>query len=131
MHTGTFIFYHSQSPERRVKLPELVCFDIKACVSVSPRSELLSERERTAALQAKLSSCVQEKLAAERKLEALELEKQSLMLSDHLTRYQEQNSVKEGLFSCQQPEQPHRFSSCSEENLNLYNNQVKGTTWHF
>ncbi|CAF96642.1 unnamed protein product [Tetraodon nigroviridis] len=85
------------------------------------RSELLSERERTAALQAKLSSCVQEKLTAERQLEALELEEHSL--SDHLKRYQEQNSVKEDLFSCQQPEQPHLLSNSPEGILNLYNNQ--------
>lgn len=95
---------------------------------VSYRAELVSERERTAALQATLSSCVQEKLTAERKLEALQLEKQSV--SDHMKRYQEKNSVKEDLFSCQNPEQPHLLSNGPEAKMNLYNNQVKGTTRH-
>lgn len=95
---------------------------------MSHRSELVSERERTAALQATLSSCVKEKLTAERKLEALELEKKSV--SDHMKRYHEQNSVKEELFSCQKPEQAHLLSSSPAGNMNLYNNQVKGTTCH-
>lgn len=123
-----FIKTIRHSPERCVTLFELVCFYITACVSVSRRSELVSERERTAALQATLSLRVQEKLTAERKLEALELEKQSV--SDHLKRYQEQNSVKEDLFSRQKPEQPPPLSSSPEGNTNLYNNQVKGTTCH-
>lgn len=97
-------------------------------MSVSHRAELVLERERTAALQATLSSCVQEKLTAERKLDALELEKQSV--SDHMKRYQEQISVKEDLFSCHKPEQPRLLSNSPEANMNLYNNQVKGTTCH-
>lgn len=89
------------------------------------RSELVSEREQTAQLQAKLSSCLQEKLRAERKIEALELEKRSL---DDQKQYQEQNSVKEGLFSCQKPEQPHKSGVSSEEDASHYCNQVNGAT---
>lgn len=96
------------------------------CVCVSHRSELACERERTAALQATLSSCVQEKLTAERNLE---LEKQSV--SKNMKRYQDQNPVREDLFSCQKPEQPNMLGNSPEANLNLYNNQVKGTTFHF
>lgn len=117
-----FIFYHGQSPEKVSKAPRVAVF-------VSHRSELACERERTAVLQATLSLCVQEKLTAERKLEALELEKQSV--SKNMKRYQEQNSVKEDLFSCQKPEQPHMLDNSPEANVNLYNNQVKGTTFHF
>lgn len=96
-------------------------------MSVSHRSELVSERERTAALQATLSSCVQEKRTAERKLEALELEMQSG--SDHMKQYQEQKSVREDLFICL-PEQPHMLNNNPEGNMTLSNNQVKGTAHH-
>ncbi|XP_056897936.1 trichohyalin isoform X3 [Takifugu flavidus] len=77
------------------------------------RSELVSEREQTAELQAKLSSCLQEKLTAERKIEALELEKRSF--NEYQKQYQEQNSVKDEIFSCQKPEQPHKLSIISED----------------
>lgn len=97
-------------------------------MSITHRSELVSEREQTAELQDKLSSSFQEKLTAERKIEALELEKRSL--NDYLKRYQEQNSVKEELFSCQNPEQPHNLIISSEEDTNHYYNQVNGTTPH-
>lgn len=97
-------------------------------MSVSHRSELVSERERTAALQATLSLCVQEKRTAERKLEALELEMQSG--SNHMKQYQEQKSVREDLFICQKPEQPHMLNNTPEGNMSLYNNQVKGTAHH-
>lgn len=97
-------------------------------VCLSHRSELVSERERTAELQDKLSSCVQEKLTAERKIEALEVEKQTL--NEHLKRYQEQKSVKDDLFSCQEPAQPHMFSIGSGEDMSLYSGQVNETTRH-
>lgn len=92
---------------------------------LSHRSELVSEREQTAELQAKLSSCLQEKLTAERKIEALELEKRSF--NEYLKQYQEQNAVKDEIISCQKPEQPHKLSSISEDTSH-YCDQVNGTT---
>lgn len=109
-----------------VFLYKSVCLCVWVCAS--HRSELGSERERTSALQATASLCVQEKLTAEGKPEALELQKQSV--SAQVQRYQEQNSVTEDLFSCQKPEQPHLLSNSPEANVNLHNNQVRGPTCH-
>lgn len=66
---------------------------------------MVSEREQTAELRAKLSSGVQEKLTAERERERLELETQHL--KEQLKWHQEQlSAAKEALISRQTPEQP-------------------------
>uniref|UniRef100_A0A3B4YW45 Coiled-coil domain containing 30 n=1 Tax=Seriola lalandi dorsalis TaxID=1841481 RepID=A0A3B4YW45_SERLL len=67
------------------------------------RDEMVSERLQTAELQAKLSSSVQEKLAAEGERERLEIEIQHL--NKQLKRHQEQfSSTKEALSSSQKLE---------------------------
>ncbi|KAM3618705.1 uncharacterized protein V6R79_023827 [Siganus canaliculatus] len=69
------------------------------------RSDLVSERQQTAELGAKLSSSVQDKLAAERERERLELETQSL--KEQIKWHQEQLfSSKEALSRSQTPEPP-------------------------
>ncbi|KAM8862397.1 uncharacterized protein ccdc30 isoform 2-T2 [Spinachia spinachia] len=69
------------------------------------RDEMVSERLRTAELQAELSSSVQEKLTAERQRERLELEIQHL--KEQLKWHQEQlSSTKEALTCSQKPAQP-------------------------
>ncbi|XP_072223655.1 uncharacterized protein ccdc30 [Leuresthes tenuis] len=68
------------------------------------RDELVSEQQQTTELQAKLSSTVQEKLAAEGQRERLELEIQRL--SKQLLWHQEQRSTKLAL-SCSQKLEPH------------------------
>ncbi|XP_040009974.1 coiled-coil domain-containing protein 30 isoform X2 [Xiphias gladius] len=69
----------------------------------SLRGEMVSERLQTADLQAKLSSSVQEKLAAEGERERLELEIQRL--NEQLKWHQEQlSSTKEALSSSQKLE---------------------------
>lgn len=71
---------------------------------IFPRSDMVSEREQTAELQAKLSCSVQEKLTAERERGRLELEIQRL--KEQLKWHQEQlSSTKEALISSQTPEQ--------------------------
>ncbi|XP_019119493.1 coiled-coil domain-containing protein 30 isoform X2 [Larimichthys crocea] len=67
------------------------------------RAEMVSERQQTAELQAKLSSSVQEKLTADGERERLELEIQRL--KEQLKWHQEQlASTKEALISSQKPE---------------------------
>nr|XP_033486066.1 coiled-coil domain-containing protein 30 isoform X1 [Epinephelus lanceolatus] len=67
------------------------------------REEMVSERQQTAELQAKLSASVQEKLTAEGGRERLQLEIQRL--KEQLKWHQEQiSSTKEALSSSQKPE---------------------------
>ncbi|KAL7397997.1 hypothetical protein ABVT39_002861 [Epinephelus coioides] len=67
------------------------------------REEMVSERQQTAELQAKLSASVQEKLTAEGERERLQLEIQRL--KEQLKWHQEQIlSTKEALSSSQKPE---------------------------
>ncbi|XP_049921851.1 coiled-coil domain-containing protein 30 isoform X2 [Epinephelus moara] len=67
------------------------------------REEMVSERQQTAELQAKLSASVQEKLTAEGERERLQLEIQRL--KEQLKWHQEQiSSTKEALSSSQKPE---------------------------
>lgn len=65
---------------------------------------MVSEREQTAELRAKLSSSVQERLTAERERESLELE--TRRLKEQLEWHQEQlSATKEALISHQTTEQ--------------------------
>lgn len=64
---------------------------------------MASERLQTAELQARLSSSVQEKLAAEGKRERLELEMQCL-IKQHQWRQDQLSSTKEAFSSSQKPE---------------------------
>lgn len=67
------------------------------------RSEMASERQQAAEMQAKLSTSVQEKLKAEAERRRLELELQHL--KEQLKWHQEQlSSAKEALSSHQTPE---------------------------
>lgn len=97
--TGTSIMYHGRQQERTGAL-ELTCI---AYICICSREEMVSERQQTAELQAKLSTSVQEKLTAEGERERLQLEIQRL--KEQLKWHQEQiSSTKEALSSSQKPE---------------------------
>ena len=91
-------FFHGQSQDKNVTLTWF------AYMCIFSRDELVSEQQQTAELQAKLSSTVQEKLAAEGQRERLELEIQRL--NKQLLWHQEQRSTKQAL-SCSQKLEPH------------------------
>lgn len=95
---------------------------------------MVSERQQTAELQAKLSSSVQEKLTADGERERLELEIQRL--KEQLKWHQEQlASTKEALISSQKPElhTAHAESRLSpvERNKDECLDQVTGLHIHW